>query len=317
MLQELFDLESGERVRQRRVPCGGRLGHFAGGMLYTLDLSKRPGAPCVVRVDPATGEETRLLSGRVGGETVLAGVSVDGARVALASRKAGRLDVFRAADGERVFSARHFRQPGDAPFDMDVTFAGPVLLYHTRPPDKSGGGDYRLRAHDLDEDRELGHWGAWVSHYTPHYVVAGGTLIHGEDDYRIVARDLAAGTSRTLFTCFDELYSHWLELTLAPKGDLVVAWSVERDPLCCYDLKENRRFEVEGGGALLGLAPEGRVAYLADAEGLRRLDLATKMSERIVALQKAFWDLAPGARRAVARFQDTEGRWRLRIHRVP
>jgi len=49
---------------------------------------------------------------------------------------------------------------------------------------------------------------------------------------------------------------------------------------------------------------------------VQQLDLATGRSRRVVELEKAFWSLAPGGRRLVARFQGADGCWRLRLYEV-
>ncbi|MDH3591453.1 MAG: hypothetical protein OER88_06220, partial [Planctomycetota bacterium] len=290
----IVSLETGKRLwRKSGLRAGMRLGRFVRDEYWWVENG------ALRALAPRTGK-IRVIPVRAG--EAIAGVSADGKYIAFASgRRFERLRVVRLPDGKAVLDVEDFRQPQKGPHGLDVTFHRHTVLYHSRPADKTGGGDYRLRAYDLDQGRAIGAWPAWVSHHTLSRAVAGDrVLYHGGSDYEILRTDLEGGGSRPLFNCREQLYSHWLEVSLF--GRLLVTWSSARRVLVCFDTETNRRFDVEGTGGNL-LAVFGKAAWLADDDGVYSLDLETRAKARHIGEKSAIWAAATDGRTMVARAQ--------------
>jgi hypothetical protein len=148
--------------------------------------------------------------------------------------------------GETLTILKDVQGPCSAPWreqrEIQFTNDEKHLLFHSRPKDKGGGGDYALNVWDIGSNKLKARLRCWPSLETARFAASsdGSFIINGDGDYRITRFDLKEARETTLFACEPELKSHWLELRLF-NNQRVAAWSSERREICLYDMKSRNR----------------------------------------------------------------------------
>jgi hypothetical protein len=325
----VIDLEEAkEAFAVGRVSLGRNLPVFSrDGRYLAWGDSREPGKLTVNVRRLADGETVRHemnLPSREGFPAVAA-IGNDATTVTIADPKPGGRDdlllVRDLASGRELLRVTEFREPYHGRDGYEVVLTGGRILCHTRDPELASGSDYRLRMLEIETGKVIAVLGAYVSTDTPRFLVGsdGGTLYDGEGSWDIVRVDVETGERRHLGNVREKLYSHWLELTMAPDESRLVAWSKERRSLVLFDLPSGERSDLETtrGGRVLGFTPSGRDLLLDQwNHGVVALDLdADGRETTLIEGETDLVALDPTGCRLLTGEKTDEG-WRLRVSRL-
>lgn len=196
--------------------------------------------------------------------------AIDGDRLVVhdpgPARGAERLVVHDLARRQVCCEVAAFDEPGHGRTGCDVVLAWPHLLSHTRSADGPSGGGHRLVLTDARDGRARADFGAHASHATPRFVVSrdGRTMWNGTSTFAIEQVDLERAQANGILAARQELYSHFLELTVSPDENLIVAWSRESRVLVVWNRRAQRRLDVPLGrvARVLGIDARGERVWL-------------------------------------------------------